>query len=157
MFKLKSSVKYDGRMDKDVIELCDAINALPSLHTTESCSGHGKRPFQIWIRCDGKSMQGLFFLTRCVDRRYFQHGWGIYLEVSDVFKDGILPTNFVLGSTNSWSNEKIKGKKAYSQAKDLVKNMNHHLNHENFMKGYNLNIDEFGTEIVNEENTITHG
>ncbi len=153
MLKLKSNIKHDGRMDKDVIELCEAINALPALQTIESCSGHGRTPFSIFFKCDGTSMEGLFFLTRCIDRRYFQHGhlWSINLSVGDTVRNNILPTLFDLQSINLWSEEKIKGKKAYKQAGDLVENMNYHLNHKNFIKGFNLNLDKFGTEIITEE------
>jgi len=48
-----------------------------------------------------------------------------------------LPIDYLLSSG------KIKGKEAYKQVKDLVRNMNYHLNHENFMKGYDLDINKF--------------
>ena len=37
----------------------------------------------------------------------------------------------------------IVGKEAYKQAEDLVKNMNDHLNLENFLEYYNLDINKF--------------
>jgi len=37
-------------MDKEVINLCDALNKLPGVRTVESCCGHGKQPFRIWIK-----------------------------------------------------------------------------------------------------------
>lgn len=145
MKKLISNIEYDGRMDPEVIELCNSINALPSLRTTSSCCGHGSAPFMIWIECDGKTLDGLFFLTRCVDRRYFEHGWDwqIELEVGDIARGDILPIHFVLCSGYYHGKKKVVGQKAYDQATNLVENMNHHLNHENFMKGFNLNIDNF--------------
>lgn len=152
MLRLKSEVKYEGKMDKEVVALCDAINALPALHTIESCCGHGEDVFSIWFKCDGTSMDGLFFLTRCVDRRYFQHGhsWSIELEVGDLIQDGILPTYFLLQSGNLWSGDKIMGEEAYKQAEHLVENMNQHLNHENFMNGFGLKVEDFNTEKIEE-------
>ena len=123
---------YDDFMDPEVVDLCDAINSLPDLVTSESCSGHGKEPFKVFFKVVGE-LDGLFFLTRCVDRRYFEHAWSIQLSVSDLMHDGILPTVFILSS-------EAMGPKAYAQAKDLVENMTWHLNHPNFISGYGLDI-----------------
>lgn len=43
---------YDENMDIECIPLCDALNALPGITTTESCCGHGKEPFRIWFRAN---------------------------------------------------------------------------------------------------------
>ena len=43
-------MKYDGAMDEEVLELCDAINGIPGIKTTESCCGHGVHPFRIWFQ-----------------------------------------------------------------------------------------------------------
>lgn len=139
MKKFSNNHQYDEHMDKEVVPLCNAINSLSGLFTIESCCGHGKHPFMIWFKCDGTSMRGLFFLTRCMDRRYFKYGfeWNITLEVGDVIRDGILPTIFLISS-------KSMGKESYDEANDLVENMEYHLNHENFVKGFLDNtLDDF--------------
>ena len=41
---------YDQYMDQECIPLCDAINKIQGLRTTESCSGHGTKPMRIWFR-----------------------------------------------------------------------------------------------------------
>ena len=41
------------------------------------------------------------------------------------------------------SSGKIKGEEAYKQAKDLIKNMEYHLNHKNFIKGYDIDLKKF--------------
>jgi len=133
---------FDAYMDTEVIDLCVALNKLPGIITTESCSGHHLRPFRIWFKVDGRidpTLRGLFFLTRCVDRRYFKHGhqWNINLSVGDTYNSGILPTCFLLES------EEV-GRIAYLQAVDLLTNMNYHLNHKNFNKGFDININDFG-------------
>ena len=42
-------MEYIGVMDPECIELCDAINLCPGIQTIESCCGHGKAPYRIWI------------------------------------------------------------------------------------------------------------
>ena len=42
-------MSYEGKMDIECISLCDAINKLPGISTIESCSGHNKKPFNIWF------------------------------------------------------------------------------------------------------------
>ena len=39
-------------MDIECIPLCDAINKLPGLRTTDSCCGHNKKPFNIWFEAE---------------------------------------------------------------------------------------------------------
>jgi hypothetical protein len=135
---LDSKFKYDDYMDKEVVELCNAINALSSIQTMESCCGHGKDNFKIFLKVDNKQ-EGLFFLTRCVDRRYWKYGylWKIELCVGDAFYNNRLPLIYTLHSGD------IIGEEAYNQSQSLVENMNYHLNHKNFIKHYCLDINLF--------------
>lgn len=133
--------EYDQYMDKEVVSLCDAMNALPGIKTIDSCCGHDETPFSIWFRVS--SEEGLFFLIRCVDRRYWKYGclWKIELLVGDRYKSGdLLPVIYHLHSGV------IVGEDAYEQAEDLVRNMNDHLNIGAFLKGYDLNLDDFELE-----------
>lgn len=149
MKQLSFNMNYGKDMDEKCIPLCNAINSLPGLKTIESCEGHDKKPFRIWFKCDGTSMEGLFFLTRCVDWRYFDvgHYWQIKLSVGDYYHDDILPTIFCLES-RSCDGEITVGNEAYEQAKALIENMNEHLNHEGFIKGYKINLDKFIYETI---------
>ena len=36
-------------LDPECVALCDALNRLPGVRTTESCCGHGEAPFWIWF------------------------------------------------------------------------------------------------------------
>ena len=134
---LKSNPFYNEQMDKECIPLCNTLNAVKGIITNSSCCGHGKHPFDIYFKAT--SFKGLFFVTRCIDRRYFKHEWDCRLSVGDRIEDGILPTFFILSS-------KSIGEKAYKEANDLIDNMNHHLNHEAFMKGFGLELDDFHIE-----------
>jgi hypothetical protein len=132
---------YDGFMDDDVLELCNAMNALPGIETTESCCGHGCEPFSIYFKVKKDEQDGLFFLTRCVDRRYWKYGylWKIELCVGDMY-DGTLPITYILSSGP------IVGEDAYTQAHDLVENMNDHINHKSFLNLYDLDVNKFDTQ-----------
>ena len=133
MKKFRKDFLYDGNMDVEVITLCNAMNSLIGIETFESCCGHSCAPFRIWFKVTDPI--GLFFLTRCVNHRYWKYGylWKIELTVGDIMlKDGLRPTHYVLNSGP------IVGEDAFEQAKDLIKNMEHHLNHKAFMEGYKL-------------------
>jgi len=134
--------RYDANMDSEVIKLCNALNNLPGIITTESCCGHGTQPFKVWFRVDGRVdhlLQGLFFLTRCIDRRYWKYGdqWSLSLSVGDTTKNGILPTEYLLKSTAT-------GNEAYGQVHSLLLNMKYHLNHDIFQKMFDINLKSFG-------------
>lgn len=137
MKKLNAIINYDNDMDPEVINICNALNSLPGIKTSESCSGHNKEGIRIWFTVT--DFVGLFFLSRCINNRYWKFGnsWNITLDVGDRMKDNILPTYFVLRSSD------VKGKKAYKQLSDLIGNMNYHLNHNNFITGYKINVKKF--------------
>ena len=140
--ELSKGMLYEGNMDTECLKLCDAINSLPGIKTIESCCGHSCGPFNIFIEVDPKDPRGIFFLTRCVDHRYWKYGylWKIELTIGDDFtKDGNLPTTYLLNSGP------IVGEDAYDQAMLLIDNMNHHLNIEAFMTGFKLDINDFKT------------
>lgn len=46
-----NNLNYDGNMDKECVELCNALNNIPYVTTFESCCGHGKDVFRIWFKC----------------------------------------------------------------------------------------------------------
>lgn len=134
------STDPDAPIDAEIEDLVYAINALPGIETTSSCFGHGKQPVQIFFglakaRGDVRNV-GLFFLTRCIDRRYSDGKWGISLSVGDRMENDLLPTTFLLKS-------KDKGKEALAAIKRLMDNLELHLNHKNFMEGYKINRHDF--------------
>jgi len=141
MRRLSTDFEYDGGMDNEVIFLCNTMNSLPGIETSESCCGHGKTPFHIWFKVKATS-EGLFFLTRCVDRRYWEYGhiWGIELSVGDDYKNNYLPVIYLLHSGD------VVGKESYKQARSLVDNMNLHINHPAFLEYYELELEYFKLE-----------
>jgi len=87
--------------------------------------------------------EGLFFLARSIDRRYWEHGnkWKIELEVGDVnYENGDRPiTYFIFRPFQDGDTEQT----LFEECKSLVDNMNHHLNHDIFMSGYNMHKEGY--------------
>ena len=40
---------YEGIMDEECVQLCDAVNKLSGIETIASCCGHGKHSFCVWF------------------------------------------------------------------------------------------------------------
>jgi hypothetical protein len=59
---------YDGNMDKECIQICDMLNSISDVRTTESCCGHCKDRFMIFFTCDNP--HSLAIIARVFDRRY---------------------------------------------------------------------------------------
>jgi hypothetical protein len=128
--------KYPPNLDPELQDLCDAINCIPGVNTTGSCSGHGVKPLEIYM--DVEDPRGIFFLARCVSRRYWKHGhtWKLYIcDVSDRTPDA----TYVLESTSI-------GEEAYEEASSLVANIIYHMNHKNFIEGFNVDLSKFDVD-----------
>jgi len=56
-------------LDPECKALCEAINLFDGIQTTESCCGHGKQPFAIWIAVDRDNIHKLapflYFIDSC--------------------------------------------------------------------------------------------
>lgn len=78
----KEKVKaYDGFMDKECIDLCNKLNSLSDVETTESCCGHCKNQYMIFFNCYDFICLGKLY--RCVDRNYSDGKWRIECSCSD--------------------------------------------------------------------------
>jgi hypothetical protein len=131
----------------NVYRLIKAIDSLPGLKCLCNTKDRS-RPIQVWFKVDTllpESAQGLFFLTRCVDRRYFMHEWEISLSVGDIAP---LPTHYLLSS-------KSIGPPADIEIVDLLHNMEYHLNQVNFINGFEIDRSKFNvvskSDIRNEK------
>lgn len=88
-------------MDSECVSLCYTLNRLPGLETYCSCSGHDKRPFYIWFRCN--NIDTLSRLGRVVNRRYSDGNWEIVLDTTDGGPRGC----FLLRSTSILQNDEL--------------------------------------------------
>lgn len=98
---------YVGEMDPECIALCDAINAIPGLQTTESCCGHGESLFRIWFTVtDPKEFSVLlYYLVPC----HVGFLWNCYAKTDC----GMSPVSYYIES-------QVKGEEAYEQANKIA-------------------------------------
>ena len=96
--------KYTGQMDKECIELCDTLNGLKGVKTVESCCGHLKERYAIWMRCN--NFYSLAILARCIDDRYSSGVWELTAETTDRTEKYFSTVCFVLRSKETFDNEK---------------------------------------------------
>lgn len=95
--------KYGGKMDKQCIALCDAINHIDGLETSESCCGHGHSEFRIWFAV--KKLDHLPVLLYFLDPCHVGFRWHC-----KVYTDcGMSPARFYIESES-------RGPKAYKEA-----------------------------------------
>lgn len=112
---------YDGRMDPECIPLCDALNRIPGIETFESCCGHGRHEFWIWMFA--KSVKSLFILSRVLDKRYYgfeRFGWFCQIHCSD---NPDVAVTF-------WLRSRDLGQPAYDQANQMAKAIDEALGHK---------------------------
>ena len=62
------SIRYDSRMDKAMIPLCNRLNAMTGITTTESCEGHGRTHTDVWFHTN--DFISIAKIQRAIDRRY---------------------------------------------------------------------------------------
>ena len=74
-------MEYDKYMDKECIALCDKLNSLSNVITTDSCCGHCKSPYMIFFLCNDFVRLGRLY--RCVNRNYSDGKWYIECCCSD--------------------------------------------------------------------------
>jgi hypothetical protein len=87
---------------------------------------------------DEKESEGLFFLTRCIDTRYWEWGhlWRIELTVGDQLHtngDRPLTYNIYRPFIGEETEEEID-----KEISSLINNLHHHFHHNNFMSGFNM-------------------
>jgi len=130
--------RYPKDMHPEMKEVCDAINCIPGVATDGSCNGHDKHPPWITLLIDVSDPMGYFFFLRCIDRRYWKYGYVCRLRplIGDAFRDDIYPIYYRLSFSRS-------RKGGMDQMKSLVSNITAHLNHKNFLKGYDIDLRRF--------------
>lgn len=78
---------YGSRMDREMQSLCDTLNALPGVHTVDSCGGHGKDSPGVFFFCT--SLDSLAQIQRAIDPRYGGQKvqWTVKRRLSDMRSD----------------------------------------------------------------------
>lgn len=68
--------------DKECVTLCNTLNKMNGLNTTESCCGHLKDRFMIFFKCDNFST--LAKISRSINRNYSDGKWELLVNDSDI-------------------------------------------------------------------------
>lgn len=100
---LKGEDGYDGYMDKECIEICNALNRLSGVETQEGCCGHYKEPYRIWFK--SANIYSLGIIARTFDRRYSGTNKVYYIKV--ITNDAGEPPmyDYMIESESAYSNE----------------------------------------------------
>ncbi len=89
-----------------------------------------------------KDTEGLFFLTRCIDSRYWEFGhlWRIELSCGDqIHPNGDRPITYnIFRPVKDETEEDID-----KEIESLIDNMHHHFHHDNFMTGHNMDRTKY--------------
>jgi hypothetical protein len=100
--------KYDGNMDAECVALCDAMNSVPGITTTDSCCGHGEQEYRVFFAAD--SLESLPPLIYWFDGCHCGHcGWRVIARTDC----GCSPVYFYA--------EGPVGTEAYKQAEDIAR------------------------------------
>lgn len=133
--------KRQKRLYNNVInDVCDRlVNKIQSLPGIEirSCTTLTYPISIIFYVIPSQDNVGLFILTRSIDPRYWKYGryWSLTVDVSDIYDyDNVLPIAYRL----FYNQHDTETEAAFTQAEYLIKNIDAHLNHENFLKGYEI-------------------
>ena len=102
-------------IDVECISLCQALNMLPGIHTVESCCGHGKRPFLIWMKADslGVLPPMLYYFDNChcgysnwtvkVNTDCAMSPVTFYVEAEGEFSDLCIQADYIAELIEEWA------------------------------------------------------
>ena len=113
-------------MDKECIKICDALNKIKGVETLESCCGHGKQPFSVWLKCNNSKQ--LFPLIRQISHNYADNNWHCEAELTDMENR---PVIFHLYSDK-------KGKEAYAEADEIAERILDFLKWDKVMEVFHI-------------------
>jgi hypothetical protein len=138
------------KLKKEYKDMLMAIEALPGVHVTSTILDKTFTNIKekwngilIFLHIEECTQEGLFFLTRCMDRRYWEYGnkWRIELEVGDMeYPNGDRPITYMIfrplqdGDTEQ---------DIIDESLSLVHNMNGHFDRDTFMKHFNMKKEEY--------------
>lgn len=126
--------------DPEVVELCDALNMIPTVRTLESCCGHGKEPFLVWFTCT--NMKFMWVLGRALDPRYGGAvGFQCVLDTGDKPGGPTFRCESVLQLAEGKTTKKRlsdRGESSYKASKELAARIRALLSDQGFRSHYGL-------------------
>ena len=137
-------------------QLIETIKSVPGIeisgHNLIDSSKHNG--LYIFFHSNEKDPEGLFFITRSIDMRYWEYGhtWRIELTVADSpHENGDRPLTYQIYRPLI---EQETLTEIDLEIQSLIDNMNYHYNHEEFMKAYNMDKGKYGLWITNPERAL---
>jgi hypothetical protein len=145
------------RLKKEYKNLLMSIQALPGINII---STNLDKPFEkivdgwngahIFFLVREDNNEGLFFLSRCLNKRYWEHGnkWRIELEVSDEpYPNQMRPiVYFLYRPIDKNSIPSTMESDIIEECESLISCMNSHYKNEIFMTNYNMSKDVYYLE-----------
>lgn len=111
------------RMDRECVEICEAINRNRGVKTVESCCGHGNEPFCIWIKITDECSY-FDHETDSHTNEFARLLWTLDKCHNGVCSWACYAYTDCAGDTVSWRIEsESKGEKAYEEATAISKLM----------------------------------
>jgi hypothetical protein len=130
--------------------LTKTINALPGIKSTgNNLTNSFDKIKSNWGGCclffysDEKDAEGLFFLTCCLDTRYWEFGhlWRIEITCGDqIHSNGDKPITYNIYRPFIGQESEVEIDKEISS---LIDNMYYHFHHDSFMTGYSMNRTKY--------------
>lgn len=130
-----------SRIPED-ISLIELISLLPGIRDVQNDMSYKDNTYTLYFNVRDTD-EGLFILTRCIDRRYFYFGenCNIRLAVGDTMKyENSRPITYILTLCgdlpplpSKYTADRIE--------KELVVNILHHLNHYNFKEYFKIDSE----------------
>ena len=137
-------------------QLIETIKSVPGIeiagHNLIDSSKHNG--LYIFFHSNEKDPEGLFFITRSIDMRYWEYGhtWRIELTVADSpHENGDRPLTYQIYRPLI---EQETLTEIDLEIQSLIDNMNYHYNHDAFMKAYNMDKSKYGLWITNPERAL---
>jgi hypothetical protein len=106
--KKKIRISYD-EIDLEIRELCKALNRVPDIMTTSCCSGHGKHPAHIWLKCASVKWLNRFMWAGCrrwfCIGRYYDDDWTIQISNGDTSRSSHYINLVIISKVNTPINQ----------------------------------------------------
>jgi hypothetical protein len=131
-------------------KLTETVNSLPGIEVSGSNLSNSFSKIKsswngvlLFFYTDEKDAEGLFFLSRCIDSRYWEFGhlWRIEVTCGDqMHSNGDKPItyNIFRPLIQNETEEEID-----KEIESLIDNMHHHFHHDNFMTGFNMDKTKY--------------
>jgi hypothetical protein len=135
------------------VRLMETINALPGITVKGTDILVNRNSIMFFIeRDDILEDAGIFFLLRCIDKRYFFNDkWSVRMDITDMRPEVLKivgnleitqrPIYYILESKFEDLEKEMDN--LLRDACFLIENLNHHYNHSAFMTGYMMDKDKF--------------